>query len=62
MTTTMPRQKEIIELLKAKGIRDRFKVIVGGAPTSQLWADQIGADLYCKDAKSAPALMVNLLE
>jgi corrinoid protein of di/trimethylamine methyltransferase len=62
MTTTMPRQKEIIELLKAKGIRDQFKVIVGGAPTSQLWADQIGADLYCKDAKSAPELMVNLLE
>ncbi len=61
MTTTMPRQKEIIELLKAKGIRDSYKIIIGGAPTSQMWADQIGADLYCKDAKSAPELMLNLL-
>ena len=61
MTTTMPRQKEIIEILEAKGIRERYKVVVGGAPTSQMWADQIGADLYCKDAKSAPELMSNLL-
>jgi len=61
MTTTMPRQKEIIEILKDKGIRDQFKVVVGGAPTSQMWADQIGADLYCRDAKSAPELMVSLL-
>lgn len=61
MTTTMPRQKEIIEILKDKGIRDRFKVIIGGAPTSQMWADEIGADLYCRDAKSAPDLMAALL-
>jgi corrinoid protein of di/trimethylamine methyltransferase len=54
MTTTMPRQLEIIEILKAKGIRDKFKVVIGGAPTSQMWADKIGADLYCYDAKSAP--------
>jgi methanogenic corrinoid protein MtbC1 len=61
MTTTMPRQKEIIEILKDKGIRDKFKVVIGGAPTSQLWADKIGADLYCYDAKSAPGRMVALL-
>ncbi|MEA3231751.1 MAG: cobalamin-dependent protein [Thermodesulfobacteriota bacterium] len=61
MTTTMPRQKEIIEILKAKGIRDRYKVVIGGAPTSQMWADSIDADLYCLDAKSAPELMSNLL-
>ena len=61
MTTTMPRQKEIIEILIDKGIRDKFKVIIGGAPTSQMWADEIGADLYCKDAKSAPDLMAALL-
>jgi corrinoid protein of di/trimethylamine methyltransferase len=54
MTTTMPRQLEIIELLKSKGIRDNYKVVIGGAPTSQMWADKIGADLYCYDAKSAP--------
>jgi len=62
MTTTMPRQKEIIEILEAKGIRDRYKVVIGGAPTSQMWADQIGADLYCKDAKSAPELLENLIQ
>ncbi len=61
MTTTMPRQLEIIEILKAKGIRDNYKVVIGGAPTSQLWADKIGADLFCYDAKSAPELFSALL-
>jgi methanogenic corrinoid protein MtbC1 len=61
MTTTMPRQKEIIEILIDKGLRDKFKVIIGGAPTSQMWADEIGADLYCQDAKSAPEALVALL-
>ena len=62
MTTTMPGQKEIIELLKDKGIRDRYKVVIGGAPTGQEWADKIGADLWCKDAGSAPSLILALLE
>ena len=61
MTTTMPGQKEIIELLKDKGIRDRYKVVIGGAPTGQEWADKIGADLWCKDAGSAPPMLVELL-
>ncbi len=54
MTTTMPGQLEIIEILKSKGIRDKYKVVIGGAPTSQEWADKIGADLHCAHAKSAP--------
>ena len=62
MTTTMPGQKEIIELLKAKGIRDRFKVVIGGAPTGKEWAGQIGADLWCEDATSAPRMMAELLQ
>ena len=62
MTTTMPGQKEIIELLKEKGLRDKYRVVIGGAPTSQLWVEQIGADLYCRDAKSAPVLMTELME
>ncbi len=61
MTTTMPGQKEIIELLKDKGIRDRYKVVIGGAPTGQKWADQIGADLWCEEAASAPRMMADLL-
>ena len=61
MTTTMPRQKDIVQMLKEMGVRDRFKVVIGGAPTSEMWAEKIGADLYCPDAKSAPELMERLL-
>ncbi len=61
MTTTMPRQKEIIEFLKEKGLRDKYKVVIGGAPASKEWADMIGADLYCENANSAPGLMTGLL-
>ena len=61
MTTTMPGQKEIIELLKDKGIRDRYKVVIGGAPTGKEWADQIGADLWCEEASSAPQMMAEIL-
>jgi len=61
MSTTMPHQKEIIDLLKDKGLRDKYKVVIGGAPTTQDWADEIGADLYCYDAGSAPSLMAGLL-
>lgn len=61
MTTTMPHQKEIIDLLKDKGLREKYKVVIGGAPTTQQWADEIGADLYCLDAGSAPKQIVALL-
>ena len=61
MTTTMPHQKEIIDLLKDKGLREKYKVVIGGAPTTQEWADKIGADLYCYDAGSAPRKMTQLL-
>lgn len=61
MTTTMPHQKEIIDLLKDRDLRDKYKVVIGGAPTSQEWADRIGADLYCPDAGSSSKLMAALL-
>ena len=61
MTTTMPHQKEIIDLLKDKGLRGKYKVVIGGAPTTQEWAEKIGADLYCYDAGSAPRLMAQLI-
>ena len=61
MSTTMPRQKEIIDLLADKGLRERYKVVVGGAPVTQAWADEIGADLYCPDASGAPTMMARLL-
>ena len=50
MTTTMLQQKELIKLLEEKGLRDRVKVIVGGAPIYQKWADDIGADAFGADA------------
>ncbi len=61
MTTTMPRQQEIIEFLKDKGLRDKYKVVIGGAPTSQMWADRIGADLYCEDANCASQKMAAMI-
>ncbi len=61
MTTTMPGQQEIIEFLKDKGLRDKYKVVIGGAPTSQDWADKIGADLYCEDANCASQKMATLI-
>ena len=62
MSTTMPHQKEIIDLLKDKGLRDKYKVVIGGAPTTQQWAEEIGADMYCPDAGSAPRMMAERLE
>ena len=53
LTTTMLYQKEVIDALKAAGIRDKVKVMVGGAPVTQAFADEIGADAYTPDAASA---------
>jgi len=61
MTTTMPLQKEVINMLKDKNIRDKYKIIIGGAPTTRQWADEIGADLYCTDAGSAPKQIAELI-
>ena len=53
LTTTMLYQKDIIDALKAAGLRDKVKVMVGGAPVTQAFADEIGADAYTPDAASA---------
>ena len=50
MTTTRPYQREVIEELESIGLRDRFKVIVGGGPITPEWAKEIGADGYGADA------------
>jgi corrinoid protein of di/trimethylamine methyltransferase len=62
MTTTMPHQKEIVNLLKDKGLRGKYKVVVGGAPVNRKWAEEIGADLYCPEAGSAPRMIGDLLK
>jgi len=61
LTTTMPAMKEVIEILKEEGKRDKVKVIVGGAPVSQKFSDDIGADGYAPDAASAVDLCRKLL-
>ncbi|MCM8760129.1 MAG: corrinoid protein [Candidatus Omnitrophica bacterium] len=53
LTTTMVMMKETIEALKSAGIREQVKVVIGGAPITQSYADEIGADGYAPDAASA---------
>ncbi|MFW9828205.1 MAG: B12-binding domain-containing protein [Candidatus Thorarchaeota archaeon] len=61
LTMSMDFQREVINELKKRGIRDKYKVIVGGAPTSEEWADQIGADGWADDAIEAVNLIKDLL-
>jgi 5-methyltetrahydrofolate--homocysteine methyltransferase len=53
LTTTMPMMKKVIELAKFRGVRDKFKIIVGGASLSRDYARSIGADAYCFDGMNA---------
>ncbi len=57
MTTTMPGQQEIVELLKDMGLRDRFHVIVGGTPVTEQWAKEIGADSWAENAMQAVTVL-----
>lgn len=62
LTTTMQGQRSVIETLTREGLRSTVKVIVGGAPVTRRWADEIGADGYGKDAMSAVELVKELLK
>ena len=62
MTTTMPNQKDIIEILKEKGIRDKYHVILGGAPVTQEWVDQCGADSWGENAGKAVEVLERVME
>jgi 5-methyltetrahydrofolate--homocysteine methyltransferase len=53
LTTTMPAMRTTIEALKAAGVRERVKVLIGGAPITQKYADEIGADGYSESAPGA---------
>ena len=55
LTTTMPAMKTTIEALKQAGVRDRVKVLIGGAPITQQYAEEIGADGYSENAVGAVA-------
>jgi len=62
LTTTMQGQRRVIEALESAGLRRRVKVIVGGAPVTRQWAQEIGADGYAHDAMSAVALAKSLMQ
>ncbi len=61
LTTTMLHQRDVIEQLAEAGLRDRVKVMVGGSPVTQAWADQIGADGFAEDAAGAVVVARRLM-
>ncbi|KAH3743375.1 cobalamin-binding protein [Pelomyxa schiedti] len=61
LTTTMPRMKDVIDALVGAGVRGKVKVIVGGAPVTDQFAKQIGADGYAPDASSAARLVKSII-
>ena len=61
LTTTMVKQKVLIEALEEAGLRSKIKVLVGGAPVTRSWADEIGADGYSEDAIGAVAVARELV-
>jgi len=62
LTTTMLGQKRVVEILKEKNLSDRIKVLVGGAPVNQKWADDIGADGYGENAMVAVKVAQQIIE
>jgi corrinoid protein of di/trimethylamine methyltransferase len=62
LTTTMRNQKTVVEALERDGLRPQVRVMVGGAPVTRRWAEEIGADGYAKDAMSAVALAQQLMQ
>lgn len=62
LTTTMVQQKNLEELLRKEGLRDKYKTIIGGAPVTQRWARRIGADAYTQDAGDGVKKVTELLK
>jgi trimethylamine corrinoid protein len=62
MTTTMPAQREIINELKDRDLRDKFRCVFGGAPTSKEWTDSIGADGWADNAAAGVDLIRELVD
>ena len=61
MTTTMPAQKEVIDILKEMNLRKKYFVIIGGGPVTKEWADKIGADGYAESAFQAVEVVKRIL-
>ena len=61
LTTTMTGMKEVVELVKSRGLQDKVKIVVGGAPLSKEFADEIGADAYGYDAGNAVDIVKEMM-
>lgn len=61
LTTTMPEMQNVIEVFKERGLREQVKMVIGGVPISQKFADEIGADGYGKDIAEAVRLVKELV-
>jgi methanogenic corrinoid protein MtbC1 len=61
LTTTMLHQRDVIEHLSEAGMREKVRVMVGGSPVTQAWADQIGADGFAEDAANAVTVAKRLM-
>ena len=62
LTTTMPYMKVVIDTMEERGLRSEYGVIVGGAPLNETYANEIGADAYCRDATVAVEAAVNFMK
>ena len=62
LTTTMPYMKVVIDTLIEKGLRDKYIVLVGGAPLNEEFAEAVGADAYCRDAAVAVETAADLIK
>ena len=62
LTTTMRNQKDVVEAIEKAGLPSQIRVMVGGAPVTRRWAEEIGADGYAKDAMSAVTLAQELIQ
>jgi 5-methyltetrahydrofolate--homocysteine methyltransferase len=61
LTTTMPYMKVVIDALKDQGLRDKYIVMVGGAPLNEEFGEAVGADAYCRDAADAATTAIRLV-
>ncbi|MBD5559127.1 MAG: cobalamin-binding protein [Clostridia bacterium] len=62
LTTTMPMMEKVVQIAEERGVRDKIKIMIGGAPVSQGFCDEIGADCYTDDAASASSAALEYLE
>ncbi len=62
LTTTMNAMRDVVEAAKDKGVRDRFKIMVGGAPVTEMFCQSIGADYFTSDAASASDVALKICQ